>query len=395
MVYENPSTTLNYSVLLEPHLHSALFILMAPQSASSLGLRLSFGSDATLYSRGPVSARAKYSVQSKTGYRYMPVGLSELQHRINTHLPSDGNTRSRAFGESLRQKYGTGPNADRDIANELLRYFNAQFHYTLRPPLMEINAVDTFLFDAQQGFCEHYSGSFVFVMRAAGVPARVVVGYQGGEFNDEQGYMLVRQRDAHAWAEIWLEGEGWLRVDPTAAVAPERIEAGLSEALTGADVALVGGLSSSIRWVSWMENQFEVLNYRWQSAVLSYDENSQSRFFSRFLGGKEWWRIGAFFLGGILCVLAAYFLFNFLPRRRVYHSPEALLYAKHLRELSRQGFVKQASETPEQFAARVAEQRPEWAAGLNAVARLYSQIAYGGEHEQLGTLRSRCRHWRA
>ena len=135
-------------------------------------------------------------------------------------------------------------------SGEMLRTFREQpFVYTMQPPRLADNAVDEFLFETRKGFCEHYASAFTVVMRAAGVPARVVTGYQGGEFNPLGGYLIVRQSDAHAWAEVWIRDRGWLRVDPTAAVAPERIQGGLIDAV-GADEPVPGRLrEASDAWL--------------------------------------------------------------------------------------------------------------------------------------------------
>ena len=382
-----------YSVLMEPHLQSALFTLMVPSSANSSGLNLRFGSDATLKTRAPVASRAQYSVTSISDYQYSPRKLSGFDFRANTQLPPEGNEKSREFSKSLRDKYGEGSEANRKIGNEVLRYFNESFVYTLQPPLMKTEAIDQFLFDAKQGFCEHYAGSFVYLMRAAGIPARVVVGYQGGEYNSEQGYLLVRQRDAHAWAEIWLEGVGWQRVDPTAAVAPERIERGLSEALNPDEVSLVGGRQSNVRWINWMQNQLEILNYRWQKAVVNYDEQSQSNFFQRFLGGREVWRIGLFMLISVGAALSIFFVFAYWPKKKSYVYPEARIYERHLRQLAKAGFVKGKGETAVSFALRVGKDNPAWQSKLLHIAKLYDRIAFAEDRSVLAGFKQACDSW--
>src|ERR1039457_5975328 len=131
---------------------------------------------------------------------------------------------------------GDKPRTGAAIAERALSYFREQgFVYTLEPPLLGRDSVDEFLFGSKSGFCEHYASSFVFLMRAAGVPARVVTGYQGGDINPVDGYMIVRQSDAHAWAEVWLKGRGWVRFDPTAAASPVRVESGIAAAVPATD----------------------------------------------------------------------------------------------------------------------------------------------------------------
>jgi len=212
-------------------------------------------------------------------------------------------------------------------------------------------------------------------MRAAGVPARVVVGYLGGEFNPAENYLLVRQRDAHAWAEIWLEGQGWIRVDPTAAVAPERIEQGLGQSLSAADAALVAG-AGNIDVLNWLALRVDAWSYNWHRLVLSYDDKLQGDVFRRLLGGTDIWRVAVFFVGGSLLLLGGYFTFSLWPARRIVRSPEARIYRVHLLRLARRGYRKLPAETPLQFAERIGKMEPEWAADLLRVAHAYNTSSY-------------------
>jgi transglutaminase-like putative cysteine protease len=132
------------------------------------------------------------------------------------------------LSRELRRKHAD----DSALVEEVLRMFRDQnFFYTLEPPLLGETPVDEFLFKTRAGFCEHYASAFAVLMRGAGIPARIVTGYHGGDLNQFGNYLIVRQAEAHAWAEVWLEGRGWLRIDPTSAVSPNRVEAGLSAAV--------------------------------------------------------------------------------------------------------------------------------------------------------------------
>lgn len=384
-----------YSVLLEPHFQKSLFTLMAPDSASSRSLRLNFASDGLLQARLPVASRTQYSVISYLSYQFSADEISAKAFQYNIRIPKNGNTQSQLWAQSLREKHGIGATSDREIANEILQYFNRDFTYTLQPPLMEENAVDAFLFNEKRGFCEHFAGSFVYLLRAAGIPARVVVGYQGGEYNEALNYIVVRQRDAHAWAELWLEGEGWLRVDPTAAVAPERIERGLSEAVDASERASVGGLSSNVLWINWVQGRLEVFNYRWQMAVVNYDQEMQSFFFQFFLGGKQLWRVAAFLIGAVGFVLLVYFALQRVSNRRRFKYRESQIYQQHLNQLARRGFKKSEGESPLMFAERVASVKPEWADDLRCIAELFQRVAFGGEQDVLARLEAACKRWRA
>ncbi len=190
--------------------------------------------DYRFYSERLLSSRLRYEVTSDLDYR-VDEELSPRWRYRNTLLPPASNPRARDLVAEMRS---VSPD-DRDYVNAVLRMFNEQeFIYTLKPPTLGDEWIDEFVMDTRRGFCGHFAGSFVFMMRVADIPARVVVGYQGGEYNRIGDYVAVHQFDAHAWAEVWLPGLGWYRVDPTSAVAPERIESGLESALFGEDTFL-------------------------------------------------------------------------------------------------------------------------------------------------------------
>lgn len=190
-----------------------LFALARPASDSP---GVGETADDRLVKRSPVYSRFAYEVRSwPRDSQAIPSPLNSAERRRNLQLPANGNQRTREWVERLRRR-GLGAE---EISSQLLALYNREFTYTLRPPALGSDSVDEFLFDSQKGFCEHFAGSYVFAMRAAGVPARVVAGYQGGEWVNGEKYLLVREYDAHAWAEIWLDGRGWQRVDPTAAVS--------------------------------------------------------------------------------------------------------------------------------------------------------------------------------
>ena len=156
-----------------------------------------------------------------------------------------------------------------------LSFATQQFFYTLTPPPLGRDSVDEFLFDTRRGFCGHYASAFATLMRAAGIPARVVTGYQGGTFNRFADYWILRQSDAHAWDEIWIEGRGWLRVDPTSAVAPGRVERGSSDVFA-ADEPLVSRWQRRTPWLADMRLRLDALHQLWRERILRFDHNSQN-----------------------------------------------------------------------------------------------------------------------
>jgi transglutaminase-like putative cysteine protease len=214
----------DYTVTLEPHNKTWLFAL---DLATNLSIPYVMTDDFQVHSKAQITARIRYKAHSQLGYR---ANADEVPFQLKRalKLPLERNPRARELAAEWRANL---PNDDAIIRAAITRFNSEGFVYTLEPPLLGPNGVDDFLFDTRKGFCEHYASSFVFLMRAAGIPARVVTGYQGGEPNALGGYTIVRQSDAHAWAEVWLKQRGWVRIDPTAAVSPERIQNGLSAAM--------------------------------------------------------------------------------------------------------------------------------------------------------------------
>src|SRR5690606_25772717 len=209
-------------------------------------------------------------LQSVTSYQAGDE-LTPLMRQFTTFLPIDNNPRTQALARQMRAQ-------SRDEAafiQNVLRLFNTDdFYYTLEPPALADNAVDDFMFNTRRGFCEHYASAFTLMMRAAGIPARVVTGYQGGEYNPMGEYLIVRQSDAHAWAEVWQPGRGWQRVDPTAAIAPERIEQGLQAAMSAGE-PVPGRLVSDNAVLSQLRLAWDAANTFWNNQVVQFGADQQ------------------------------------------------------------------------------------------------------------------------
>lgn len=266
----------SYGIILEPTQQNWLFGLDYPFAQRQ---DVSITSNFTLLKDQPVTQQLRYEVLQFAPMRIDPV-LSEELRRLNLALPADGNLQARALAQQLFAQSGSDP----------VRYMAAiehwinqtEFRYTLSPPRLNNNRIDEFLFETKAGFCEHYSSSFAFMLRAAGIPARVVAGYQGGELSRGGNVWEVRQKDAHAWTEVWLEGQGWVRVDPTAFVAPERVEQGM-DALTQAQGAAMFGDGTGAQ-ISYQQYQMlqtlrrlsDQASYYWQKDVVGYDQDKQA-----------------------------------------------------------------------------------------------------------------------
>ena len=253
---EATNTPLDYDITLEPTDRPWLVALDMPVSASP-GIRIQ--PDRSLIAPARVAQPLQYQVRSATSYR-LAGELDAGSRERNLRLPQGFNPRSHA----LVQKWRLQGRSDEQMIDAALANFNASFSYTLTPPLLGRNSVDDFLFETQRGYCEHYSSSFTFLMRAAGIPARVVIGYQGGWWQPMGSYLLVRNSDAHAWSEVWLEGRGWIRVDPTAAVSPARIELG-APAVNRGEEWFAGD------WLLGMRNRLDVMNRMWTQTIVQFN----------------------------------------------------------------------------------------------------------------------------
>lgn len=392
------NSLLSYKVLVEAHQQPWLFSLMAPVSARASSLSLSFTDNATIKNRYKLGTRSEYQVSSAMRYTYSAQSLSPEFKRRNLLLPSN-NSRALAYAKELRKGVGLGSEADERLIEKVLAQYHASFFYTLEPPILGSNTVDEFLFDSKQGFCEHFSSSFVFLLRAAGIPARVVVGYQGGQWNQAASYLLVKQSDAHAWAEAWIEGKGWLRFDPTAAVAPSRIERSLSEALSPEEAQALLGLRASVPMLQWLSLRLDEINYRWQSLVVNFDGASQHALLSRLLGHVTSWRMLLLFLGGFACILLLYFSLLWLSRPTKTLTARDRAFYQLLMRLNKAGYHREKHETAMHFVKRVANLEPAWRLSLFSIARQYETLLYNkkgqadGQAEKAFVLA--CKHWRA
>ncbi|KXU39488.1 hypothetical protein AXE65_08265 [Ventosimonas gracilis] len=274
---------------------------------------------------------------------------------ISRRLPKDGNPRSRALAEALRKTHASDTEA---LVNDLLaRFKQAPYRYTLTPEALSKDSIDSFLFDTQNGFCAHYAGASVFVLRAAGIAARMVSGYQGGEWNEVAGFLQVRQYDAHAWVEYWHEQKGWRRIDPTFAVAPERIERGLEAALAGETLPQGSGIAASqryrsIAWLNQLRLLAEDLQYDWQLWVLGYRNEQRLELLSRLD------RTALLAIGGAFALfLAMLVLALFKPwQGRKNTCQRAFIRFEQL--LAAQGVKRAQGEAPRHFATRAAAALP-------------------------------------
>ena len=364
-----------YSIVMQPSAHRWLFGLDVAQTDLS-GARLL--NDFTLLAAAPVERSLLYALESWPEALREP-HASEERLNYSLQIPATGNPRSRAWAKQLRSQYPQPA----VLVNAMLQYFNRQaFYYTLKPPALGRDSIDDFLFETRSGFCEHYAGAMTYVLRAAGIPARVVTGYQGGEINPAGNYVSVRQFDAHAWVEYWQSDLGWQSVDPTFQVAPERILQGLEEAIAGEGSFLEDSPFSPLRyrqlsWINGLRLGWDNLNYDWQRWVLGYQSRQQLNLLQRWFGEVRAERLAMALLGGgglLLGLLALWLLKPWQARP----SPGQKQFRRFERLLLRHGLRRSAAEGPRDFAVRAARQLPAQAAAILAFLDIWEAQQYAG-----------------
>ena len=378
---ESQDTPSDYTVTLEPHNKQWLFTLEMPTRVS---IPATMTYDFQVQQTSPVTSRLRYSVHSQLGYR---INAEEhpAQLQLALSLPRDSNPRAQQLAAGWRAATAD----DGAVVRSALAYFSREkFGYTLSPPPLQGNEIDDFLFETRKGFCEHYASAFVFLMRAAGIPARVVTGYQGGEYNGFGKYYILRQSDAHAWAEVWQRGRGWVRVDPTAAISPARVEMGVAAALPESDTAslpLLVRAQSPLTvnvpdWLLQLRGRLDVLNYQWNQWVLGYNPERQFAFLTRMGMEQITWQRMAYVLLGAMAVLAGLLTLLLLRQLNTQNADQVQrLYLRFCRKLARRGIVREPHEGPQDFAARAAQMKPQFASAIADITARYIALRYDGD----------------
>ncbi|MCX7512476.1 transglutaminase TgpA family protein [Frateuria hangzhouensis] len=355
--------TTGYQVDLEPTDRAVLPALGVPPQAP---VDASLSPDREVFSDKPVREPLHYEARAALHYR-LQARLPEAARRFALRLPEGFNPRTHALAAQWRARYGGNDQAIIDAALGL--FHDGGFRYTLAPAPLGRNAMDDFLFHTHEGFCEHYASSFTVLMRAAGIPARVVTGYQGGYWNRLGNYLLVRQSDAHAWSEVWLQGRGWVRIDPTAAVRPERVSLG-AEAAAGDQL---GWTQSG--WLGALRNRWDVVNHWWAQGVIGFDALRQRGLLTPF-GIRD---TGTAMLGMLLAIGTALFVaigVGWALWRR--ERPEPLRQALRRLEvrLARAGITRRRGEGPQHYLSRAARALPAQRGQLERLMNRYLDLRY-------------------
>lgn len=374
-----------YTLLMEPQQANWVFALEMPEAVDA---QLQMNSAYQLVSSNRPGQRAEYRLVS--GSVYNTGGISDAERTANLQLPRQISKRLIGLAGELK-----GADSEPDVfIRNVLQYFHQQdFHYTLTPPLLPDSPVDAFLFETRSGFCSHYATAFVYLLRIAGIPARVVGGYQGGEFNHIGGFWEIRQADAHAWAEAWLEGKGWVRFDPTAAVAPERIERGINVeqqiASGGVRFGTFASDSSAVNWLKRGRQVWQSIDYNWQRWVVNYHGTQQMQLFRKFGIVDQ----AALFVGMLVGLMATTLpLAWWLRRRRAAKVDESVKYYRRFcAKLARAGLVMELGEAPLHFAQRAKAARPDLTNQIDQITAAFIRLRYqkNGLAGDLRTLKDR------
>lgn len=375
---------MNYSIIMAPTQQNWLYGLHYAQS-SSPGVMQS--ADYRLFSPGPLESEYKYNIRSWTD---VPVEtqLSEWRRKTETKLPPEGNPQTRQLALDLRAEVAS----DEDFVDRILEKFNSEsYFYTLRPgALGNKNQIDQFMFQSRRGFCEHYASAFVYMMRAVGIPARVIAGYQGGEINPVNKTVIVHQFDAHAWAEVWLPNQGWVHVDPTAAVSPLRIEHGLEEAMASEGSFLAAAPLSPLRYrniplLNLLRLRYDALTYQWQSWVVNFNSAQQFDLLHSVFGEISVRLFATLLLGSWALVLVPVAISLFRRRDTNPVSPLEKYYRVFCDRMALLGLKRAPGETPEHFAQRAATAVPGYSDQLWRITGLYNELAYAETNSPAAT----------
>ncbi|MGO1501807.1 MAG: transglutaminase TgpA family protein [Marinobacter sp.] len=368
-------TTREYDVLMEATDQRWAFALEDSEAMSDNVVK---ESDELFRFRRPADSSIRYRLafENTNGPATEPLKPSEARRYLQ--LPAEGNPRTRALADELKRATN-----DMGVIRSLLSRFREQpYFYTLRPPAMPNDGIDSLLFDEKRGFCAHYAGATTFVLRSAGIPARVVVGYQGGETGAGGDYLIVRQYDAHAWVEAWVEGQGWIRIDPTAAIAPNRIESGLRDAVADEGSFLENNWASAQRYgdvaiIQWASLQLDRMNYQWQRWVVGYQGQSQLDLMSRLPGGFGMRELG-YLTAGIVgtALLIAGLLSALQMRRGASRDRYKRVLDTWYQLCGRAGVPVRNGETPAALASRLAIAEPAVADSARLFARMVNSHYY-------------------
>ncbi|MBF0100485.1 MAG: DUF3488 domain-containing transglutaminase family protein [Desulfobacterales bacterium] len=367
---ENP---VDYEVILEPHGKKWVFALDVPVSGPNWAKILD---DHTLRSYHNIYQKKRFRAVS---YLSIQGDVFQTWDTKSLKLPADGNPKARAMAEELKKR---SESPDQIIQSALDMFVRENFVYTLDPPMLKDDLIDDFLFRTRQGFCEHYASAFTFLMRASGIPSRIVGGYQGGEINPYDQYLIIRQSDAHVWVEVWLKGRGWVRIDPTAYVVPERIQRGVDAVL---EPDKIYGFFSLRRWksVSDFANKVRfawgMINNQWEQWVMGYSYIEQLQLLKQLGIQTGTWK-GAIQVLGLACMLILLFsaFYMIINQSRPVAYPEKVqkIYLKFCHKMAKAGYVKSLSQGPLDYMNSITTEDEHFKSKMSDIIDHYICIRY-------------------
>ncbi|SJM91763.1 Protein-glutamine gamma-glutamyltransferase TgpA [Crenothrix polyspora] len=365
-------TPYQYTLLIEPQNKNWVFALDMPAKFSQ---SVRQNANYQLLTTDDLKQRTEYQLTSYASYNTGASTGNEIQQA--RQLPA---TPTYRLKQLVTQLHGFDSVPEHFIKQLLNHFRQEDFHYTLTPPLMEQNPVETFLFETRYGFCSHYASAFVTLMRVANIPARVVTGYQGGELNPVGQFLEIRQAQAHAWVEVWLDKQGWVRFDPTAAIAPERIEKNID-----INRLVAGGLinyvspsettQAAFLWLKQTRQLWRNADYNWQRWVINYNSVNQSTFLSSF--GIADFKAMVYWMGAIIAIITAILSIFLFYQRPKPTDRTLLVYNRFLKKLAKAGLSKRAGEGARDFAERVKVNIPEQAASIEQITTAFIDLRYG------------------
>lgn len=377
-------TKTHYTITLQPHNNFWMFALDIP---SNLPTNSQLTTDIQVLSALPVQKLTRYKLSSYTSYmlpKNSKITMERYLRLPESHSTASGSnlSKSRKLINELKDK----SNPLNTVKN-VLNYFSTQdFYYSRQLPLLYNNPVDEFLFETKRGYCEHYASSFTVLMRLAGIPARIITGYQGGEINPIDNYMTIRQSDAHAWSEVYLEEKGWVRIDPTAAIPADNIE-NTEDALRLNSNSKKPSYLYNSNWLSKQMKQmrfaWDAINNRWNQWVLGYNNKRQKAFFAAIGIPEITWQGLSQLLFSILAILTGILALNIFSNKNKTKNKVKNNYSKFLNKLKKHKLIKATSEGANDFCHRAIIKLPEQKNAIIQITLLYQQLRYDKYSEEL------------
>lgn len=363
---------IDYEITLEPTDRPWLITLDVPVSPVKDAY---FTLDHQLIQNDPITEPKRYQMRSMLehpfNYDLSPGGRKRL-----LTLPENSSPRAKKLAKQWLVQANNNP---RTVVKLALDYFRQQaFYYTLTPPVLNKDPIDQFLFETRQGFCEHYASSFVALMRHAGIPARVVAGYQGGEFNKVGNYLRISQADAHAWAEVWFDDQGWVRIDPTAAVSPERVEQGINAALgneSNVPLFLRGDFAQS--WIGKISLNWDSVRFFWNNWVVFYDTKKQEDLLNDLgIDSNNIAQTVITLIAGLSIIVLLYLLIFYFQQRKRPRDETEKLYRQFMALMSKHGLHKKTHEGSADFAHRIIQSKALWRDAIHSFTQAYIASRY-------------------